>query len=110
MNAFDAGAEHFGDVSRPEHDQRYKAPHERIVGQPLQTQSRDTETEEEYDKDARQSAKDVDVDDCHQPERKEHRPWQAAHHREDQREDEDQRFRYQEELDIDHERLEQVRQ
>ena len=46
------------------------------------------------------AAEQVDVDHGHQPEREERRPRQAAHHRQEQRHDQDEHLGDEEQLDV----------
>ena len=62
------------------------------------------------DEHARHGAEDVDVDGRHQPEREDDRAGHAAEHREQEPEDEDQRLGDEEQLDVDPELGDELRE
>ena len=110
VHRVDAGAVHLGHVRRVDEHERDDPPEQRIDRHPGQRERRDTEAEDVDHEDRGDAAEEVDVDDRHRPDRKEDRTGKAAQDRHCQREDEDEDLRDQEDLHVDPEGPEDVRE
>ena len=104
VDRLDACAVHLGDVRAVDQHERDDAPEDHRRRHVAQPERRRAEAEHRDHEDRRDAAEQVGVDDRERAQREEHRPRQAAQHREEQREDEDERLRDAEDLDVELER------
>ena len=110
MHRVDPRAVDLRDVGRVDEHERDDGPEELRLRQPREPERRHPEAEDGDDEDRRDAAKEVGVRDRERPDREEHRPRQRAEHGEEERRRQDQRLGDAEQLHVQPEGVQDLRE